>query len=367
MSVPRLCTEAVRTEGNTHYHYLEKYYPLHPISCLVTEELNGEYELEMDIEVIDKYFPEIMIGRIITAPHDSTGEIDYFEIYNITNELNGIAHVSAWHVSYRTQGMLLSPFSITTDITPSHILSVFVSYELIAGENFFHISSDITTSTTKPFVVDKVSTIREVLKSVIDEFGGELHPQQHFVYLKAQRGKDSGVVLHYGYNITAMSREQTNEDVFVGIYPFWIGKDSNGNDATVTLPEEYLTVSYLDGYYNYYKPIIPLDLSDYFETIPTTVQLRDRASTWLFYNAPKTIPENIDVSVLQADSEGQSKIAQLNLCDTLKVSYPDMGVDVTAKVTKVVFNVILDRYESISIGTAKNLNQAIKKVVGKIK
>lgn len=364
MSVPRLCTESVRIEGNYHYHEIWGKYPLHPISCLVTEALNGEFELEMDIEANDKYFPGILIGRIIVAPHDSTGDDEYFEVYNITNELNGIAHVSAWHISYRTQGMLLRPFSITSDICPSHIFQEFPSYILSAGENFFYASSDINTTITKPFVVEQVKSMREVIKQVIDTFGGELQPKAHTLYLYEQRGETSGVTLQYGINIISMTREQTNEDVFVGIYPFWHGKDSYGSETTVTLPEKFLTKSYLDDYYNYYKPIIPLDLSDYFETIPTVTELRNTANTWLNKNAPKTIPENIDISVLQADSEGKSKIAKLNLADTLIVNYPDMGIDVTAKVTKVVFNVLLDRYESISIGTTKNMNTAIKKVVG---
>lgn len=360
MSIPRLCTENVKHEGNTHYHYFEKYYPLNPISCLVTEEINGEYELEMDIESSDKYFPEILLGRVIAVPHDSTGEIDYFEVYNVTNEMNGIAHVSAWHVSYRMQGMLLRPFK-KTNPSPSNIFGIFVSYEMIAGENFFSITSDISTTSTKPFEVKEVQTIRSVVKEVIAEFGGELTYKGHYIQLLSQRGKDSGIILRYGQNIMALTREQTSEDIFVGVYPWWQSKQDS---TRVTLSEKYLTKSYLDQYYNYYKPIIPLDLSDYFETEPTQSQLRTAANNWLTANAPRSIPENIDVSVLQADNEGRSKIAKLNLADTLAVNYPAMGINVTAKVTKVVFNVLLDRYESISIGTSKNMNTAIKKVVG---
>jgi phage minor structural protein len=359
MSIPRVCTENVTTSGNTSQHFTEGKFPLHPISCLVTEERNGEFELEMDIEMSDRYFYEIKIGRIITAPHDSTGEREFFEVYNITHELNGIAHVSAWHVSYRTNGMLILPFT-KQNPSPSNIFSSFVSYEVIAGENFFLITSDMATTSSKPFVVKEITTMRNVIKAVIDEFGGELKYQQHIIWHVAQRGKDNGIYFRYGQDIISLTREQTNEDVFVGVYPWW----HKSGEGWVTLPEKYVTKSYLNSYYKYYKPIIPLDMSDYFETKPTETELRNAANTWLNTNAPRTIPENIDVSVLQMDSEGKSKIAQLNLCDTVHIYYPEMGIETTSKVTKLVFNVLLDRYESVSIGTATNMNTAIKKVVG---
>lgn len=365
MSIPRLCTEVVTTSGSTSVHSLAGKYPLHPLKCTVTEERNGEYVLEMDIENTDKYFSEIKIGRIITAPHDSTGTSERFEIYNISNQLGGIAHIEAWHISYRTQGILLKPF-IVSNPTPYRIFSAFPSYLLKGGDNFISFSSDIqTVSQAAPFVVGEVKTVRSVLKDIMDTYGGELYCTDFRIQLLAQRGTESNITLRYGHNITAMTREQTNEDVFVGIYPWWKGKDQYGNETTVTLPENVLTMADLDEYFNYYKPIIPLDLSKYFNSVPSVSQLRSAAYNWLSANIPTAIPENIDVSVLQMDEEGKSSVEKLNLCDTLTILYPKMGVNVSAKVTKVVFNVLLDRYDSISIGTTgKTMNRAIKKVVG---
>ena len=126
-----------------------------------------------------------------------------------------------------------------------------------------------------------------------------------------------------------------------------------------------ITVSYLDNYFNYHKPIFSLDLSREFDSEPDTQDIRTAAEEWLQENAQKTIPENIDISVLQMDGEGRSAVSNLNLCDTLTILYPDLEINVKAKVTKTVFNVLIDRYDSISVGTMTNtMNNAIKKVVG---
>ena len=44
----------------------------------------------------------------------------------------------------------------------------------------------------------------------------------------------------------------------------------------------------------------------------------------------------------------------MNLCDTVLIEYEKLGVSAKAKVIKTVYNVLLDRYDSISIGDAKS-------------
>lgn len=46
-------------------------------------------------------------------------------------------------------------------------------------------------------------------------------------------------------------------------------------------------------------------------------------------------------------------LERVNLCDTVTVLYDDLGVSVTAKVVKTVYNVLLDRYDSLEIGDPK--------------
>lgn len=343
---------------------------LQPLACVVTEERNGEYELEMDVNSESAGFYDLRIGRIIYAPHDSNGDWQPFEIYAISNQLNGIAYVNAWHVSYRLNKVIIKPFSLTS-ATPSDAISA-INSNIAGTTNIpFSIASNLTSSNA--FSVESPKTLREVLGgskgSMLDVWGGEWKWDKKTCSLLSARGKDSGISLRYGTNITSMTREQSSEEIYTAVYPFWKGteKDADNNDVDVyvDLPEGILYKSDLSTYYSTMRLTISLDMSQEFETQPTTTELRAAAQAWLNANAKTAIPEDIDVSFLQMDENGKAAVNELSLCDTLTVSYPMMGVNVSAKVTKVVYNVLLDRYDSISIGTnSKNMNTAIKKVVG---
>ena len=71
------------------------------ISCTVTEERNGEYELEMEYPESGKLFKELKHSRIIGAVPSEDAAIQGFEIYKISKPINGVITVDARHVSYR--------------------------------------------------------------------------------------------------------------------------------------------------------------------------------------------------------------------------------------------------------------------------
>ena len=58
--------------------------------CLVTEERNGQYELEMQYPVTGRHYKEIIEERIIAARHDDSDDVQPFRIYKITRPMNGI-------------------------------------------------------------------------------------------------------------------------------------------------------------------------------------------------------------------------------------------------------------------------------------
>lgn len=348
--------------------------PAEPSSCIVTEERNGMYELEMDVPIGSLNYDKIKIGRIILAPHfpELNAYADYddwepFEIVEIEHTLAKVMHVRAWHVSYRLSKVSVLPFAVEY-ITPCSP-PVIVSYaDIFPATHGFTFQTDIYTDIYE-YNLDHVTTYRKLFGgeegSFIDRFGGELEWNRFKVKLLTRRGTDTDVVLKYGQNITGMTRQQTGEEVFMGVAPYWKG-DDNGTEVTVTLPEKaYYDSTILSSYYSQ-TLIIPLDMSRDFESKPTVSELRSAATAWVAEHKYTVMPENIDVSFIHNPENANDKVQTLKLCDTLTVEYPEMGLTYTAKVTKVVFNVLLNRYDEVSISTTPaTLNKAIRQVADK--
>lgn len=353
--------------------------PLDPASCIVTEERNGQFELDMDIPVGSLHSTRLMIGRLVLVPpYPSAPRRDWepFEIVEIEHTLSQMLHIRAWHVSYRLSRVCVLPFTAPAPqgSSPYYPINWINNFADIYPTNHgFTIRSYLTTETLPPeYVLSDVRTLRELLggreNSFLDLYGGEYKWKRFEVlhYPTGERGKNSDVVLQYGVNITSLSRQQTADDVYSGIVPYWTGDDGNGGITTVTLSEKgiYYDGALRDWYSNY--RFAPVDFSNKFETMPTQGQLRNLATQYLFDNLQLTIPENIDVSFVQEADKSNYLMQNLKLCDTLTVEYEDMGLSYTAMVTKTVFNVLLNRYDEISVSTEPvTLNKAIRQVVRK--
>ena len=82
-----------------------------PIKCIVTEERNGQFELETIVSIDDPHFSDLEEGVILYCRHDDTSDKQPFEIYKITRPINGKVTVFAHHITYRTTKMVVMPFT----------------------------------------------------------------------------------------------------------------------------------------------------------------------------------------------------------------------------------------------------------------
>jgi phage minor structural protein len=83
------------------------------LACIVTEERNGIFELELTYPVSGLMFSELNIDRIIKAKPNDTADCQLFRIYQVTKPLNGIITVSAEHISYALSNYPVSNIKMT--------------------------------------------------------------------------------------------------------------------------------------------------------------------------------------------------------------------------------------------------------------
>lgn len=329
------------------------------VSCTVTEARNGEFELSMTYPITGKYYTEIQLTRLIFAKSKDGENLAMsgqpFEIYDISRPLNGIVTVRARHISYRLSRITVRPFEASSCASAMAGLK-----SNSIGANPFTFWTDKTVDAT--FKVETPSAIRGLLGgqqgSILDVYGKADYEWDRFtVKLHAHRGQDSGVTLRYGKNITALVGESDAGSVYTGIVPYYL-KDTE----LVMLPEGAVYGSHRDDYP--YDMVVPVDMSNRWDTAPTEAQLRAAAETYVASSTGWEINTNIKVSFVNlADTVEYKAVAALqrvNLCDTVTVYHEALGIDTTAQVIRVVYNVLQERYDSVELGAAQtSLGDAI--------
>jgi phage minor structural protein len=316
------------------------------ISCTVTEELNGEFELTMEYPVSGKGYSELSLRRIICAKPNPNDVRQPFRIYSITRPIDGIATVHAEHLSYDLSGYPDGPFSVSSASAAMANLS---SKSAIPCP--FTFSTSLTAS--GEFDVIRPASIRSLLggsdNSILNTYGGEFIFDNYSVTLVSQRGADRAVYIRYGKNLTDLEQEENCGDIYTGVYPFWYSESS----GLVQLDEKYV---YGSGTYDFTK-IVPLDLSSEWEQAPTQFELKDRAKTFMKLNGVGVPKVSLTVSFLQlSESSEYSELIPLEnvyLGDTVHVIFEKLNVTATARCISVVYDALSGRYVEISLGDAK--------------
>lgn len=316
------------------------------VSCVVTEEANGIFELEMEYPMDGIHYEDILNRSIIKAKPDQFREPQLFRIYHKSKPLSGIVSVSAEHISYDLSGIPVSPFVAES---ASHALQSLKNNA--ATECPFEFWTDKATS--GKFTVSVPSSIRSKFGgssgSILDVYGGEFEFDNFKVKLHQNRGFNRGVSIRYGKNLTNIKQDENCSNVATGIYPFWANQDGE----LVELPEKIVNA---EGTYNFSR-VKTVDFSQDFEQKPTTEQLREKATRYVKNNRIGVPIVSTSVSFAQLEQsieyKGLKILEHVGLFDDVNVIFPALGVENTAKVVKLVYNVILDRVESVTLGNVK--------------
>ena len=325
------------------------------IKCTVTEERNGQYILEGTIAEDELHASSLEMGSIIVAKPNQTSALQAFRVHKLIKPINGIYEIAAQHISYQLSFIPTMPFSITAASTACN--STLQALKSNAAESCpFNFWTNVTTVSS--YKQTAPASIRSRLGgaegSVLDQFGGEYEWDNYTVKLHSARGVQTpSVTLRYGKNITDLNQEEEINNVITGVCPYWI--DSEGGNV-VTLPEKTVDSSTASSYP--FKRTVPLDLSSDWEEAPTQAQLRARAQAYVNSSGIGIPKVNIKVSFVNlADTEEYKDVAALqavSLCDYVAVQFEKLGISTQAKVVKTVYNVLLDRYDSIEVGSLRS-------------
>lgn len=320
--------------------------------CEVTEERNGAFECTLKYPVTGILFAELKNERLIKAKPNDTSKEQLFRIYRITTPINGIVTIYAQHISYDLSNIAELMWSSAL-ISPSLAMSRL--FTKTTSTHNFKCSTDF--SSAKPFSISKPMSVRACLGgsegSMLDLWGGEYEWDNFNVILHSKRGKDNGVVIEYGKNLTDMEQDNDFTDVYTDILPYAVFSDES-TEKVVTLSE--ITLPIIDNPTRQ-KTLIK-DFTEFFEDKSSINEnsLRNKAKNFLKANplGVETPTLTVAFEPLWKQPEYSAILERVSLCDTVTIRHSALGITAKSKVIKTVYDSLAEKYVSITLGTAKS-------------
>ena len=310
-------------------------------SCTVKETRNGAFELTLKYPIEGIHYAEIQQRSIILAKPNPVDLAQPFRVYRISKPINGLVTVYAYHISYDLTGIPVSPYSAAS---VQAALAGFSTNAIAA--NPFTFWSDMTSS--GDFTVKSPASIRSLLPTMLEVYGGEYKYDKYTVRLYQQRGVNRGVTIRYGKNLTDLKQDENCSNVYTGVYAYYSG----GNGIVETSPK----VTPAPGTYDYTR-VLPLDLTAEFKEAPTAETLEAAAEQYMSDHNIGVPEVSLNVSFVQLEQTQEYKdlalLERVELCDTVTVIFERLGVNATAQVTSTVYNVLIDAYDSVTIGNVR--------------
>ena len=306
------------------------------ISCTVTEERNGGYELAMTYAVEGIHASEIEPNRFILAKPNYTDDPQIFRIYKVGKTINGSFTVNAQHISYDLSGKVISSGTASSAVAACTLLQ--------AKAGNFTINTDKTVSAA--FSITAPSSVRSWFGgkegSLLDIYGGEWKYDNYTASLKQARGSDRGVEIRYAKNLTQLSQILDMSNLCTGVIPFYI--DQDGNKTVGTKVSTGLTLDV--------DRDIAIDFSQDVDPESGTAiatQLANLANAYITNTNLTSITNSITLDFVQSGKLTE----RVDLCDTVHIYFEALGISAAAKCVKTVWNVLEERYTSTTFGDAR--------------
>lgn len=316
------------------------------LSCTVSCEENGAYDLTLIYPMTGLHAELLAERRLISAAPSRYENRQLFRIYRMTRPIDGKIQAYAHHISYDLNNCIVKPF------TAASLSEAITKLKAgIVGDCPFDISASYDTAGT--FSVSKPMTVRAALLSsnsdnLASAYDGIWTFDGLSCVLRKKETVDRGVKIAYGLNLLDVNQDKNIEDVYTHVYPFWMNSEKNKYYDL-----EPIAASSITGY----RKIYPLDLTSYYQKAPSDASMKKTADEFIQKNEIGKISVSLTVSYLQLEKcveytgSGQSGIILRG--DTVEVRYLRLGVSATARITKTDYNALLERYDSLQVGDAK--------------
>ena len=303
-----------------------------PGSCIVTEELNGAYELELKHPYDEGgKWKRIERGRILYASTPRGKQP--FRIYYVKPTMDAIT-VNARHIFYDLLDNQCKPISHSGTATAAlaALQAAFVYPMPFSFDTDISLTGALTTGRGNPIQV--LLSDDDEATSFVKGYGGELLRDGFRVSLRAALGQDRGVSIRYGKNLVGLEVTEDESEVKTRIVCY-------GKNGSATLDSPHL------GDYIYPK-IYTLE-----DENKTLSEVQEEAQALL--DGGCDIPSiNIKVDFVALEKTVEYReyavLEEVFLGDMVTVTNTKMGFQKQAKVISYEWDCLLEQYNEVELG-----------------
>lgn len=304
------------------------------ISCQVTEERNGSFELAMEYPATGIHAEDIEPNCFIMAKPNYMDGPQIFRIYKVGKVMAGKFSINARHITYDLSGKLITTGSAGSCVAACALLG--------ASAGNFVISTDKTLSGS--FRISQPASVRSWFGgkegSILDVYGpGEWKYDNYTASFMASRGQNRGVTIRYGKNLTQLSQKLDISNLATAVLPYYIDQDGAITTGTKTATGLILDVD----------REIAVDFSSQVDPESATSiadQLTALAANYIANNNLTTLGNSITLDFVQL--EGITE--RVDLCDTVNIYFEALGITAQAKCVATTWDVLADRYTKTTFG-----------------
>lgn len=318
-------------------------------SCEVSKSSGGEYCLKLQYPTNGVHAERLtLLNQINAITSRADRKEQPFVITKIQQDISGVITVTAYHKTYALANYPIKAFDEQLR-TPQEAIDA-LSVNSPASFNGLSVSAE-EWEERQLFGLKKATNWREALfgsGGFLDVYGGVLIADGNKMIWR----NNSGVgftrgTVRYGLNLTKFKRIYDVSDTYSHAYVFW-----TDGETLVECPDLVCL-----GENEEFIASTVLDLSEYFEDVPNTSQLAEKAKKFSQKNGLTDIDVTMNIAFiplrLTEEYKDMTWIEEVDLFDFVKVEVPMFGQSSLARITATNFDVLAENYKSITVGTLR--------------
>ncbi|EMF0421654.1 peptidoglycan DD-metalloendopeptidase family protein [Enterococcus hirae] len=320
--------------------------------CLVTEEANGSYTVELSFPINAKFSSQLEDHNYqIKCKPNATDDFHIFYIYNHYKDMaTGLLYVYGKSRTMKLGNRAVKKLEFERATCQEAMKYLEKSMDQPSDIRLF---SDITrVGSTSIEVSNPLKCIKGIEGSLNQIFGGEMKHEPFKLSLLNRRGRDHVTTFRYRKNLTGLKVETNFDGLLTRIFPYADVQNNEGETERIFgNPVDSLNINKYDG--EIYSEYVQFTED---QGVTDQKSLNEVSKKYFSSINPNCDQPNISIELNIRKMEDTAlakrfkKFREVGLFDTFDIFHERFKINITAQITKVIYDSLNERVESLEAG-----------------